>query len=220
MIANFQYITGKGSGETLLRRIRNYCRAGGQWVQLRMKEASFKEILEVAVQAKAITAQFNAKLIINDYPEIARSVNAFGVHLGKNDVSASEAKSLLFDYQIIGSTCNSWTDILHIHKEGKSDYIGLGPFRFTKTKEKLSPVLGVEGLKELKDKMQLNGIDLPTIAVGGITKNDLEALYQTGISGVAASALIEQEENIQGLLNQVDRFTQEELDYAKFEISG
>ena len=219
MISKFQYITGGGSNEEILLRIRDHCRSGGQWVQLRVKNRPFKQLLELATQSRSICSHYNAKLMINDHPDIARAVNAFGVHLGKNDMSATQAREVLFEHQIIGSTCNTWEDIERIIDEGKSDYIGLGPFRFTETKEKLSPVLGLEGVASILEKYNSLGYTLPIVAIGGIEEGDIEALYSKGVHGIAVSKLVERTRDLNGFMERIEKYIEQELDHAKFEIS-
>ncbi|NND77982.1 MAG: thiamine phosphate synthase [Flavobacteriales bacterium] len=219
MISKFQYITGNGTNEQVLIRIRDYCRAGGQWVQLRAKDRPFKQLLELATQARSICSHNNAKLIINDHPDIARAVNAFGVHLGKEDMSASQARKVLFDHQIIGSTCNSWEDIHKIFEEGNSDYIGLGPYRETQTKAKLSPILGLDGLRQILLQKEMTDNSLPIVIVGGIQEPDLEEIYDTGIYAVAASSMVENSKDVSGLVKRIEKITEQELDHAKFETS-
>ena len=219
MISRFHYITGKGSNEEVLYSMRDFCRAGGQWVQLRVKEKPFKELLEIATQARSICSHYNAKLIINDHPDIARAVNAFGVHLGKSDMTASKAREVLYEHQVIGSTCNTWEDVERILEEGKSDYIGLGPFRYTKTKENLSPVLGLDGVRAIQERLQLLDHKLPIVSVGGIEETDLEDIFSSGIHGVAVSSMMKNCADKDGLINRIEKITEQELDHAKFEVS-
>ena len=76
------------------------------------------------------------------------------------------------------------------HYEAGADYIGCGPFRFTTTKEKLSPILGLEGYKEIIQKMKAENIDIPIVAIGGITKEDIPEIMKTGVNGIALSGCI------------------------------
>ena len=100
-----------------------------------------------------------------------------------------EARQLLGPEKIIGATCNTWEDILLRQQQGV-DYIGLGPYTFTTTKEKLSPVLGIEGYRHLLEAMRQQNIHIPVFAIGGITEKDIPELAKTGIQGIALSGLI------------------------------
>ena len=100
-----------------------------------------------------------------------------------------EARKILGNGKIIGGTANTIEDIVRLHKQG-ADYIGCGPFRFTTTKKKLSPVLGLEGYKSIVQNMRDKGIDLPIVAIGGITVADIPAIMATGVTGIALSGAI------------------------------
>ena len=117
------------------------------------------------------------------------TAGADGVHLGKNDMPVDEARKILGPDKIIGGTANTIDDIIRLHRQG-ADYIGCGPFRFTTTKKKLSPVLGLEGYRDIVLKMREKGIDLPIVAIGGITVDDIPAIMGTGVTGIALSGAI------------------------------
>jgi thiamine-phosphate pyrophosphorylase len=182
-IARVQYITNTITGlEPLLN-------AGLDWVQLRVKGQTEQQLYSLADKFVALCEKYGAFSIINDYPALVKKVGADGVHLGKEDMSVADARKILGEDFIIGGTANTIEDIEHL-SEGKVDYIGLGPFRFTKTKTNLSPVLGLKGYEDIIQQCQQLGIHMPIIAIGGIVPLDLEALYQTGIHGVAVSSAI------------------------------
>jgi thiamine-phosphate pyrophosphorylase len=76
------------------------------------------------------------------------------------------------------------------HAEAGADYIGCGPFRFTTTKERLSPVLGLEGYRQITERMRNEHIDLPIVAIGGITAADVPSIMKTGVTGIAISGAV------------------------------
>ncbi|MDE6207843.1 MAG: thiamine phosphate synthase [Muribaculaceae bacterium] len=164
-------------------------KGGCRWIQLRMKKASAEEIIQVARELRPLCTQFGAKLIIDDHVELVVPTGADGVHVGKMDMPVPDARRLLGDKYIIGATANTLEDIERAVANG-ADYIGLGPYRFTTTKEKLSPVLGLEGYRDILGRSKNAGIDIPVVAIGGITIDDVDALMQTGITGVAVSGCI------------------------------
>ncbi len=159
---------------------------GCRWIQLRMKEATDEEVADMAVTVRDLCKQYNATFIIDDHVEIAKAVGADGVHLGKNDMPISEARKILGDKFIIGGTANTYADVENHYRNG-ANYIGCGPFRFTTTKKNLSPVLGLEGYSDIVSQMRKNGIDIPIVAIGGITEADIPAVMATGVSGIALS---------------------------------
>lgn len=158
-------------------------------MQLRVKNKSIEETITIAKQAKVICDSFDAKLIINDQPLVAKEVGAYGLHLGKQDMPVAEARKIVGDNMIIGGTANTIEDIIAHARDG-ANYVGCGPFRFTRTKEKLSPILGLEGYLNILAEAKKLDINLPIIAIGGIRTEDIAAILQTGIYGVAVSALI------------------------------
>lgn len=162
---------------------------GCRWIQLRMKGASDEEVLETAAGLIDICRDNNAFLIIDDRVKVVNELKVSGVHLGKEDMDPMEARELLGPDAIIGVTANTAEDILKF-KNKDVDYVGLGPFRFTTTKEKLSPVLGLDGYKKIVKDVRDAGMEIPIVAIGGITLEDVEPLMKTGVNGIAMSGAI------------------------------
>lgn len=187
-ISKLQYITPQPSGDNFFLMLENVCKAGCNWVQLRVKDASYDEYLSIAQQSKSICKKYDVTFIINDNVDIAKAVEADGVHLGKNDMSPRDARNILGP-KIIGGTANTFEDIKNLVHQGV-DYIGLGPFRFTTTKKNLSPILGVQGYKHIIDNCKSEGINVPIVAIGGIEPDDIDDIIHTGVFGIAASGLI------------------------------
>lgn len=187
-LPKLHYVSQSKEGLTHLEAIENACQAGCKWVQLRMKEVSFEVYLETAIAAKKICQNYGAKLSINDNVQVALESGADGLHLGKEDMTPSKARTIVGDL-IIGGTANTWEDVLRLSKE-PIDYIGLGPLRYTSTKANLSPILGLEGYQIILDQMKAAEIDLPVYAIGGITLDDIGPILKTGVHGIAVSGLI------------------------------
>ena len=154
-----------------------------------MKNATQKELYRTALIAKQMCSDYGATFIIDDDVYIAHRISADGVHLGKNDMPIAWARDILGPNAIIGGTANTFEDVVAIAQAG-GNYIGCGPYRFTKTKERLSPILGVEGYQSIVTKMREHNINLPIVAIGGITAEDLPALKQTGVDGIALSGSV------------------------------
>jgi thiamine-phosphate pyrophosphorylase len=166
-------------------------------VQLRLKDLSPKKLLKAAEEAREITTHFQTRLIINDHYKIAKEVRADGVHLGKNDSCPTIAKKYLGEYYFVGGTANTLQDCEALIAK-KVDYIGLGPFRFTKTKDNLSPIVGYNGYLTILEELKT---DIPILAIGGITLNDVPEILGTGIYGIAASVEITKDFNNIGSFN-------------------
>lgn len=164
-------------------------KGGCKWIQLRMKDAQLDEIGRVLTQLKPICQEYNAILIIDDHVELVAEFDIDGVHLGKNDMPPLQARDILGEKYIIGGTANTFNDIVRLHKEGV-DYIGLGPFRYTQTKQNLSPVLGIDGYKKILSQCHDASITTPIVAIGGIECSDIPHIIETGVSGIAMSGAI------------------------------
>ena len=184
-----QFISHQNEKMTYLDGIREALAGGCKWIQLRMKGATDEEVRPIALKVKKLCKEQNATFLIDDRVELVKEVGADGVHLGKNDMPIAETRKILGDDFIIGGTANTFEDI-KAHYEAGADYIGCGPFRFTTTKEKLSPILGLEGYREIIQKMKAENIDIPIVAIGGITKEDIPDIMKTGVNGIALSGSI------------------------------
>lgn len=167
---------------------------GCRWIQLRMKEASEAEVEAEAIRVRDLCREYGATFIIDDHVALTKKVQADGVHLGKNDMPIEEARRILGDTFIIGGTANTFEDVKR-HWQAGANYIGCGPFRFTTTKKNLSPILGLEGYRQILQQMKAAGITLPVVAIGGITYEDIPDILQTGVSGIALSGSILRAEN-------------------------
>lgn len=171
------------------------CKGGINWIQLRVKHRNDDDWKMIAEETKVICHRYGTKLIINDSVKLARLVNADGVHLGKEDMPPDEARKLLGPDFIIGGTANTFEDIERLAAL-KVDYIGLGPFRFTKTKDNLSALLGLQGYLDIMKECVTQHINVPVIAIGGIKLNDVEEILATGVYGVAVSSAISESGDI------------------------
>lgn len=199
MILNkLHYISQGTTPKEHIENIQNACQSGAELVQLRLKDLSDKKILKIAEEAREITNHFQTRLIINDHYKIAKEVKADGVHLGLADTNPKTARKELYSWQIIGGTANSLQDCKQRIEE-EVDYIGLGPFRFTSTKNNLSPILGLDGYRLIIEELKT---ETPIIAIGGITINDISEILNTGVSGVAMSGEITKDFNQIRNINQ------------------
>lgn len=181
------YISQGKTPEEHVKNIEIACKNGVRLFQLRMKDVSKEQFLETAIMAKAVSNECNTTLIINDNVSVAKEVG-LGVHLGKNDESIENARSILKN-GIIGGTANTLQDCITLIEQGV-DYIGLGPFRFTETKKELSPILGLEGYESIIKSLREKGYKTPVYAIGGIQKQDIDDLLDVGVHGIAVSELL------------------------------
>ena len=162
---------------------------GCRWVQLRMKDASDDEIRRVVSVIKPMCDQMEAFLILNDRVNLAKELEVSGVHVGKEDMSPSEARAILGAGAVIGVTVNTFEDVLRA-ATCDIDYVGIGPYRHTTTKKNLAPILGKEGISAICRQMDERGIEIARVAVGGIGIDDILPLMECGVNGVAVSGAI------------------------------
>jgi len=184
-----QFISHFTDKYTYLDSIRMALDGGCRWVQLRMKDAVDADFLRIGPEVKKLCEQFDATFIIDDHVNLIREAGADGVHLGKKDMPIAEARKVLGEDFIIGGTANTFDDV-KMHYESSADYIGCGPFRFTRTKQGLSPILGIEGYKDIVSRMKEASINIPIVAIGGITADDIPSIMNTGVSGIALSGTV------------------------------
>ncbi len=165
-------------------------------VQYREKERTRRAIYEEALELRALTNRYNSTLIINDYADIARAVDADGVHLGQDDLSLDKARSIMKD-RIVGISTHNLAQAKEA-EAGGADYIGFGPVFHTTTKDAGKPV-GVQNLKVIKQS-----VTIPVIAIGGINPDNLKSVIDAGADAVAvATAIVEGDinENIKKFIN-------------------
>lgn len=185
-----QFITHYNDHISYVDSARIALEGGCRWIQLRMKHADVELFEECAIAVKAMCEAYGATFIIDDNVVLAKRIGADGVHLGKEDMSVGEARKILGDEYIIGGTVNSFDDILRHVNSSQPDYFGCGPYRFTTTKQRLQPILGMEGYSQIMQRMRELRIDIPLIAIGGITKEDIPQLLTCGVDGIALSSSI------------------------------
>ncbi len=204
MISRFHFLTQDLTQFTHQELAEIACKSGIQWLQPRVKNQNFDTYLQIAKDVKNICKYFNTTLIINDDVALCKAVNADGVHLGKNDMPIAKAREILGNKVIIGATANTLEDCIQ-HQNNGANYIGLGPYKFTSTKENLSSILGLQSYKQIVNASK-GIIKIPIIAIGGIKVEDVQPILQTGIYGIAVSSAInlsaEKEKTIADFLNQ------------------
>ncbi len=181
---SLQYITDRIEG------VEEALRGGCRWIQLRMKSASDEQFIAMGKEIGSICRRYNATFILDDRVHLVERLNADGVHLGKNDMPLHEARKLLGTAKFSGATPNTRQDVDTAVNLG-ADYLGIGPYRFTTTKERLAPILGIEGYQHIMSQ----AIAIPVVAIGGIELSDIPLLKSTGVDGIAVSGLISRSEN-------------------------
>ncbi len=181
------FITHPSERYSISEEVQMALEGGCRWIQLRLKDATDEEFRQTALEIIPMCKEHEAFLVFDDRVELAIETGVHGVHLGKNDMDPLQARETMGPEAIIGVTANTTDDILRING-WDIDYVGLGPYRFTK--ERLSPVIGTDGYRETVAEVRAAGMAIPIVAIGGITLEDIPSLMATGINGVAMSGAI------------------------------
>lgn len=190
MLSKLQYISQGITAKEQEYNIQQALDHGADWIQLRWKTATHEERLKLAEEVRKQCDKYQAICIINDSIVVAKQVDADGVHLGLEDEGVEKARRVLGEGKIVGGTANTMEDVKKRIDE-RCSYIGLGPYRTTSTKDKLSPILGLEGYREIILHFKEHHIDFPPIyAIGGIGLADIPLLGKEGVYGVAISKAI------------------------------
>lgn len=199
---SLQFISHTTDKTSYLEGIRKALAGGCRWIQLRMKGAADDDVEQIGVEAQRLCREQGATFIIDDRVEMVKRLHANGVHLGKNDMPIAEARRILGEHYIIGGTANTLDDVARHYRNG-ADYVGCGPFRFTTTKQRLSPILGIDGYKAIVNGMGNHGIHIPVVAIGGITMADIPEIMATGVNGIAISGAILRADNPTAMTNKI-----------------
>ena len=184
-----QFITHPSERYSIAEEVQMALEGGCKWIQLRLKDATDEEFRQTALEIIPMCKENEAFLVFDDRVELAMEMSVHGVHLGKNDMNPLVARETMGAEAIIDSTANTAADI-KAFRGWDVDYVGLGPFRHTTTKAKLSPLLGLEGYAAIVKEVRQADILLPIVAIGGITIDDIAPLMATGVNGVAMSGAI------------------------------
>lgn len=167
-------------------------------IQLRDKASPKIKVLKLALRLKQLLNKKNIIFIINDYPDIAKIVNAEGLHIGQADLDIKEARNIVGYNRIIGVSCHNLKDLIAAYKMG-ADYLAIGPIFPTSLKPVEKP-LGLDILNKI-NKMSL---PVPVFAVGGINENNLNLVLRTGIKRIAVSSAICKAKDILKALKKIN----------------
>jgi thiamine-phosphate pyrophosphorylase len=159
--------------------------AGVRLLQLRVKDQSTGRFVEIARAVKAAADRAQAQLIINDRADIAKLIDAAGVHLGQEDLPVAAAREILGPTKIIGFSTHNVAQAEAASREGIADYIGFGPIYPTASKQRPDPVQGLDRLRQIRSR-----VTLPIVAIGGITAKTMPEVLAAGADAVAMIAEI------------------------------
>jgi thiamine-phosphate pyrophosphorylase len=217
MYSKIQYISQGTTATAQFNNIRFALEAGCSWIQLRFKTTDKRELIPLAEQVGLLCKNYAATFIVNDDVQLAKQLDADGVHLGLLDTAIADARIILGKEKIIGGTANTVSDTWQRVREG-CNYIGLGPLRFTPTKEKLSPVIGLTGYRHILEELKKEEVEIPVYAIGGVTPEDILELTACGVYGIAVSGIITQHPHKKQLIKNLKNLLYAPTDYCQQKI--
>ena len=176
--------------ESFLEKIETACRSGVTIIQLREKNLTTNQYYQLAKQVKEITEAYQVPLIIDDRLDVCLAVDAAGLHIGDDELPVSVARQVLGPEKILGVTAKTVKRALEA-EEGGANYLGTGAIFPTTTKEN-APITLISTLKTICQR-----VDIPVVAIGGLTSENIDQLIGTGIAGVAVVRDLMQAEDIE-----------------------
>lgn len=191
-ISRFHYLTQDLPHRSHAEQTQIACEAGANWIQYRCLSKTDEEMIPEIHHVASICDDWGATLILTDHYHLLDKVDAQGVHLEDMQADFAAIREIITDEKTLGASANSFEDILRIALSGVVDYVGCGPFSLTETKPNDYSLLGVEGYRQITAQMSEARFNLPLLAVGGINIADVDALLETGIYGIAVSAVVNQ----------------------------
>ncbi len=178
------------SEEEFLFRVEEALKGGATLLQLREKEKTTREYIELAKKVHSITKKYNVPLIIDDRVDVALGVDAEGVHVGQSDMPVQLARKLMGNDKIVGATTKTVLQAKEAYKQG-ADYLGVGAIYPTTTKVK-TIITSTDTLKDI-----CNSVPIPVNAIGGLNKDNIDVLKGISISGICVVSAIMKAENPQ-----------------------
>ena len=164
--------------ETFLKKVEQACQSGVTMIQLREKQLTTNQYYELAKIVKQITDTYQVPLIIDDRLDVCLAVDAAGLHIGDDELPVSVARQVLGTEKILGVTAKTVKRALEAEESG-ANYLGTGAIFPTTTKEN-APITLISTLKDI-----CQTVNIPVVAIGGLTCENIHQLSGTGIAGIA-----------------------------------
>ena len=188
-------------GETLYEQVEKAIKGGVTFVQLREINLDEESFLGEALEIQKLCKMYNIPFVINDNVEIAKKINADGVHVGQSDMKAGNVREILGKDKILGVSAQTVEQALLAEKEG-ADYIGVGAVFPTGSKADADDV-SFDTLKEI-----CTAVNIPVVAIGGISASNVANLKKSGISGIAVISAIFASDDIESATKNLKELTE------------
>ena len=196
------------NGETLYSQVEKALKGGATFIQLREKELDEASFLEEAKEIKKLCRQYQVPFVINDSVDITLAVDADGVHVGQSDMEAGDVRAKLGPDKIIGVSAQTVEQALRAQAHG-ADYLGVGAVFPTGSKADAVEVEH-ETVKAICD-----AVEIPVIAIGGISKNNVLELSGNGLCGIAVISAIFAQKDIEGAARGLKELTKQMVGETK-----
>lgn len=183
-------------GESLTDKVREAIRGGATFIQLREKNLSENLMRKEAIEIKEICREYDVPFVINDDVMLAKELDADGVHVGQDDMKAEKVREILGPDKILGVSAQTVEEALLAQSMG-ADYLGVGAVFKTGSKDDARDV-SHDTLQEIA-----NAVDIPVIAIGGITKNNVLELKGRGIAGISVISAIFAQPDIEAAASEL-----------------
>jgi thiamine-phosphate pyrophosphorylase len=194
-IEKLHFITHDIPQHSHINQAQLACEAGAKWIQYRCLSKTDEALLADLNFIAEICDDWGATLIVTDHIHLKGKADIQGFHIEDMAADFVALRKEIGEEYTLGGSSNTIENLIRLAREG-ADYAGFGPFNITTTKPNQAPLISLNEYKTAIAELHAQGIDLPVLAVGGVTLNDIEALMQTGIYGIAASAAINQSEDL------------------------
>ena len=188
--------------QTLYQQVEAALKGGVTCVQLREKELSDEDFLAEAIEIAALCKRYGVPFFINDNVEVAVKSHADGIHVGQEDMAAAKVRERVGDDMMIGVSAHTVEEALEAVKAG-ADCLGVGAMFSTSTKAD-AEVLPKDVLRDI-----CNAVDIPVVAIGGISKHNIGKLAGTGVDGVALVSAIFSADDIESECRELRRLSEE-----------
>ena len=168
---------------TLPEVVKEALEGGATFLQIREKNLVYPEFVKLATEVKAVTDAYHIPYVVDDDVELAKEIDADGVHIGQSDLALVEARRVLGPDKIIGVSAHSVAEAIEAERNG-ADYLGVGSVFTTSTK------LDAESVSKATLKEICEAVSIPVVAIGGIQKDNMLQLKGTKVDGVAVVSAI------------------------------
>ena len=168
---------------TLPEVVKEALEGGATFLQIREKNLAYPEFVKLATEVKAVTYAYHIPYVVDDDVELAKEIDADGVHIGQSDLALVEARRVLGPDKIIGVSAHSVAEAIEAERNG-ADYLGVGSVFTTSTK------LDAEAVSKATLKEICEAVSIPVVAIGGIQKDNMLQLKGTKVDGVAVVSAI------------------------------